>query len=105
MVLEIVREESMKVYLHMYNENVQQNPQCVEFCVTNPVFEIESVRVCATGMSSRILYAQHPITKNLHIPLRFSPAISYHDANLVLLLAHLGSMRRSLCSKLFVRRA
>ena len=76
-VFEIVREESVKVYLHMYNGNVQQNLQRVESCVTNPVFEIvqESVKVCTTGMSSRILYAQHPITKNLHISPRFSPTI------------------------------
>ena len=31
-VFEIVRDESVKVYLHMYNGNVQQNPLCVEFC-------------------------------------------------------------------------
>ena len=31
---EIVREESVKVYLHMHNGNVQQNPICVESCVT-----------------------------------------------------------------------
>ena len=106
-VFEIVREESVKVYLHMYNGNVQQNLQRVESCVINPVFEIvqESVKVYTTGMSSRILYAQHPITKNLHISPRFSPPIFYHDANSVRLLAHLGSMRRTLCSKLFVRRA
>ena len=48
---EIVREESVKVYLHMYNGNVQQNPQSVESCVTNPVFEIvqESAKVCTNG--------------------------------------------------------
>ena len=28
--LEIVHDESVKVYLHMYNGNVQQNPLCVE---------------------------------------------------------------------------
>ena len=90
----------------MYNGNVQQNPQSVESFATNPVFEIvqESVKVCTTGMSSRILDAQHPITKNLHISPRFSPAIFYHDANSVLLLTHLGSMPRILCLKLFVRR-
>ena len=67
----------MKVCLHMYNANLQQNPQRVESCVTNPVFEIvqESVEVCTTGMSSRILYAQHPITKNLHFSPRFSTRI------------------------------
>ena len=30
----IVREESVKVYLHMYSGNVQQNPLCVESCFT-----------------------------------------------------------------------
>ena len=30
----IVREESVKVYLHMYSGNVQQNPLCVEVCFT-----------------------------------------------------------------------
>ena len=29
-VFEIVDDESVKVYLHMYNKNVQQNPLCVE---------------------------------------------------------------------------
>ena len=71
----------MKIYLHMYNGNVQQNPQRVESCVTNPVFEIvqESVKVCTTGMSSRILYAQHPITNNFHISPRFSPKNLHGD--------------------------
>ena len=32
---EIVREESVKVYLHMHNGNVQQNPLYVESCVAN----------------------------------------------------------------------
>ena len=61
----------------MYIGPIQQNPQCVESYVTNAVLEIllESVKVCTTGMSSRIPYAQHPITKNLHISPRFSPTI------------------------------
>ena len=29
-VFEIVRKKSVKVYLHMYSGNVQQNPLCVE---------------------------------------------------------------------------
>ena len=33
-VFEIVREESVKVYLQMYSGNVQQNPLCVESCFT-----------------------------------------------------------------------
>ena len=49
--------------------------------------------------------------KNLHISPRCSPTIFYRDANSVLLLAHLctavliGSMRRTPCSKVFMRRA
>ena len=60
---------------------------------------------------SRTLYAQHHVAKNLHISPRLSPTIFYRDANSVLLLAHIctavliGSMRRTLCWKLFVRRA
>ena len=33
-VFEIVDDKSVKIYLHMYNGNVQQNPLCVESCVT-----------------------------------------------------------------------
>ena len=36
-VFKYVHDESVKVYLHttyMYNRNVQQNPLCVESCVT-----------------------------------------------------------------------
>ena len=86
-MFEIVHGESVIVYLHMYSGNVQQNPLCLESsCVTNKVFSI--------------------------FP-RFSPTIFYLDANSVLLqiLAHLcttvliGFIRRTLCLKLFVRRA
>ena len=54
-------EESVKVYLHEYNGNVQQNPQCVKSCVT----------------------------KEFSISLRFSPMIFDPDANSVLLRARL----------------
>ena len=37
-VFEIVHDESVKVYLNMYNGNVQQNPLCVESCVTMYTF-------------------------------------------------------------------
>ena len=63
--------------------NVQQNPLCAASCVT----------------------------KDILISPRFSPMIYYRDTNSVLLLAHLctavliGSMRRTLCSKLFMMRA
>ena len=61
LVFKIVHDESMKVYLHMHNGNVQQNPLCVESCVT----------------------------KELSISPRFSPTIFDPDANSVLLRAHL----------------
>ena len=87
-MFEIVHGESVIVYLHMYSVNVQQNPLCVESSCVTKVFSI--------------------------FP-RFSPTIFYRDANSVLLqillVAHLrtavliGSMRRTLCLKLFVRRA
>ena len=53
-------------------------------------------------------YAQHSVTKNLHISPRFSPTIFYRKANSVLFLAHLcttvliGSMRKTLWSKPFM---
>ena len=88
-VFEIVHGESVIVYLHMYSGNVQQNPLlCVESsCITR--------------------------AKVFSIFPRFSPTILYRDASSVLLqiLAHLctavliGSMRRTLGSKSFVRRA
>ena len=62
---------------------------------------------CPTGMFSGTFYAQHSVTKNLHISPRFSPTIFYQDANSVLLLPHfctaavlLGSIRKTLCLKL-----
>ena len=73
--LYIVDDESVKVYLHMYNGNVQQNPPFVESCVI----------------------------KEFSISPRFSPTIFGPDANLVLLIAHLytgvNSMRRNPCAR------
>ena len=61
-VFEIVHDESVKVYLHIYNRNVQQNPLCIESC----------------------------LTKEFSISPRFSPTIfDPADANVVLLRAHL----------------
>ena len=60
-VFKIVHDESVKVYLHMYNGNVQQNPLCVEFCVT----------------------------KDFSIYPQLSPTMFDLDANSVLLRAHL----------------
>ena len=57
----IVHDESVKVYLHIYNGNVQQNPLCVESCVT----------------------------KEFSMSPPFSSTIFNPDANSVLLRAHL----------------
>ena len=66
-VFEIVREESVKVYLHMYNGNVHQNPLGVESSVT----------------------------KEFSISPRLSPTMFDPDANSVLLRAQpVDSMRR-----------
>ena len=73
---EIVRKESrVKVYLHMHNGNVQQNPLCVESCVTN-------------GFS---------------ISPRLSPTMFDPDANSVLLRAHLCTAVDFMCRKACVR--
>ena len=84
-VFEIVHEESVKVCLStrvLYNGNVQQNPLCAASCAT---------------------------IKDIYISPLFSPLILSRDANSVLLRAQLctavGSMRKTLCSKLFMRRA
>ena len=80
---EIVRQQSMKAYLHMYNGNAQQYPLCAASCVT----------------------------KDLLISPRLSPTTFYRDENSVLLRAHLctavliDSMRRILNSKLLIRSA
>ena len=149
-MFEIVHDESVKVYLHIYNGNVQQNPLCVESCVTkefsmsprfsSTIFDpdanlvllraylctvVDSMRrkPCVRKCSRKLegLYngnvQQNPlcaascVTKDVHISPRFSPAFFYRDANSVLILAHLctavligSSMRRTLCSKLFMMR-
>ena len=72
---EIVREESVKVYIHMHNGNVQQNSLCVESCVTNG-FSISS---------------------------RLSPTMFDPDANSVLLRAHLCTAVDFMCRKACVR--
>ena len=80
-VFGIVREKSVKVYLHMYNGNFQQNPLCVESCVTKE-FSISP----------------------LFLPTMFDP-----DANSILLRAHplYSSSRlyaqKTMGSKLFKR--
>ena len=65
----------MKVCLHMYNGIVQQNPLCVESCVT----------------------------KEFPISLRLSPTMFDADATSVLLRAHLCTAVDSMCRKPWVR--
>ena len=59
------------------------------------------IYICTTGMFSRILYAQNPVTKNLHVSPWFSPTIFHREANSVLI----GYMRRTLYFQLFMMRA
>ena len=73
-VFDVVHDESVKVYPHMYNGNVQQNPLCVESCVT----------------------------KKFSMSPRFLASFFYPDAKSVLLRAQLctavvDSMRRKPC--------
>ena len=60
-MFEVVHDESVKAYPHMYNGNVQQNPLCVESCVS----------------------------EEFSISPRFSLTIFDPDANSILLRAHL----------------
>ena len=55
-MFEIVHQQSVKVYLHVYDGNVQQNPLC----------------------------AASSVTKDIVISPRFSPTTFYRDANSVL---------------------
>ena len=52
-VFEIVHDESVKVYPHMYNGNVQQNPLCVESCVTKE-FPVSQVLACVFCIAMQI---------------------------------------------------
>ena len=70
-VFKIVREESVKVFQHMHNGNVQQNPPCVESCVT----------------------------KEISISPQLSPTMFDPDANSVLLRAHLCTAVDFMCRK------
>ena len=74
-VFKIVHDQSVKVYLTMYNGNVQQNPLCVESCVT----------------------------KKFSMSLPFSSTVFDPDASSVLLRAHLCTAVDSMRRKPFVR--
>ena len=71
------------------------------FYARNPALEIidQQKNTCTKGIfDRRTLYTQHPVSLRTSIP----------DANSVILRAHLctaaGSMLKTLCSKLFMRR-
>ena len=66
-VFEIVREESVKVYLHVHNGNVHQNPICVESCVTKtPVFMVTKtctkILIFSTRFSCQYFAAEDFVT-------------------------------------------
>ena len=114
---EIVREESVKVYLHMHNGNIQRNPPCVESCVTNG-FSISS-RLSPTMFdpdANSVLLRAHLCTavdfmcRKACVRNCSRERKGLYNGNV--LLTHLytaavliGSMRRTLCSKLFMVRA
>ena len=114
---EIVREESVKVYLHMHNGNVQQNSLCVESCVTNG-FSI-SPRLSPTMFdpdANSVLLRAHLCTavdfmcRKVCVRNCSKECKGLYNGNV--LLTHLctaavliGSMRRTMCSKLFMVRA
>ena len=107
----------MKVYLHMHNGNVQQNPLRVESCVTNG-FSI-SPRLSPTMFdpdANSVLLRAHLCTavdficKKACVRNCSRERKGLYNGNV--LLTHLytaavliGSMRRTLCSKLFMVRA
>ena len=109
----------MKVYLHMHNGNVQQNPPYVESCVTNG-FSI-SPRLSPTMFDPdaiSVLLLPHFCTaaavdfmcRKACVRNCSRERKGLYNGNA--LLTHLytaavliGSMRRTLCSKLFMVRA
>ena len=108
----------MKVYLHMHNGNVQQNPPCVESCVTNG-FSI-SPRLSPTMFdpdANSVLLRAHLCTAAVDFMCRKACVRNcsrerkgLYNGNV--LLTHLytaavliASLRRTLCSKLFMVRA
>ena len=108
----IVLRNSTGPLSRMYSSSTfyTQNP-ALETVDQQEERECLSTHTCTKGMFSRTnpLCAASCVTKN--ISPRFSPTIFYRDANSVLLRAHLctavliGSMRRTLCPKLFIGRA
>ena len=56
-VFKIVHDESVKVYLPMYNGNVQQNPLCVESCVSSVLACVFLSRCKFSALTSTLLYS------------------------------------------------
>ena len=52
-------------------------------CVIVHRQSLRSIYTCTTGMFSRTLHAQHPVTTNINTSPRFSPTIFYRAANSV----------------------
>ena len=114
---ENVREESVNVYLHMHNGNVQQNPLCVESCVTNGFFI--SPRLSPTMFDPdaySVLLRAHLCTavdfmcRKACVRNCSRERKGLYNGNVLLTHFHtaavlIGSIRRTLCSKLFMVRA
>ena len=110
-VFKIVHDKSVKVSLPMYNGYVQQNLLCVEYCVTK--------KFSMSPLSSPTIF--DPDENSMLLRAHLCPALDYAQktlcttfyqyANSVPLLAHfctavlLGSIRKTLCLKLFMIRA
>ena len=81
-MLESVHQQSVKVCLHMYDGNVQQNPRCAASCVT------KDIPISPRNGQQNHLCAASRVTKDNPISPRFSPTIFYRDADSVLLTVH-----------------
>ena len=109
----------MKVYLHMHNGNVQQNPLRVESCVTNG-FSI-SPRLSPTMFDpdSNVVLLRAYLCTAVDFMCRKACVRNcsrerkgLYNGNVLLIHLYtaaavvlIGSMRRTLCSKLFMVRA
>ena len=106
---EIIREESVKVYLHMHNGNVQQNPICVESCVTKECSISPRPDTNSVLLRAHLCTAVDSMCKKNYVRNCLREREGLHSGHV--LLEHLctavliGSMRRTLCSKLFLMRA
>ena len=102
-MFEVVHGESVIVYLHMYSGNVQQNPLCVESSCATKVFSIfplfSPTIFCRDANSVLLQILSTPFYSSIN---RLYDVLLTHLYTAAVLL---GSMRRTLCSKLFMVRA